>query len=463
MNNADYGLSLQKRICEIYNLDINEYAFEQFEANYNSEYDLELDALVPQIFEKISDVPVKLLTYSRELTQGKHTISPHNFLLKSGKTISIRTTKSSDKVAPRTIGQAGFPVLNDYFADIYGKQIENQSDIRRLMFNHIHEILPIFIENLCQSDYTVLINRKDNNMQIIRADEVASFSFARSDFNFSRDLNVWRESTTLKYHGKSIAEIQTHKERTFKFRFIISNIPEWFKSIKQNNETLGMSAEGAICDMFHLNKPASFASRVSMDIEKQLFPVLKEAFKIIPKPIMHSGSTSGKRGGQSKCSYDFLLENNFTLSLKTNKGKMVCPPEVGQPSSKTCLLYFGKLLDKNVKEITADIFKKMVFDKIDEMMPIYVEHMFDSDWLLWICKEKDGFSYKCVNKNHINKYKWDKENFMFTKSTIEQWNESNTVKYGGMTIGEFQIHKNRSCYKFRFQMYNLLKLLLNEK
>lgn len=277
MNNADYGLSLQKRICEKYHLDINEYAYEQFQSNYNSEYDLELDILIPSIFDKISDVPVKLLTYSKELTKGKQTVSPHNFLLKSGKTLSIRTNKSSDKVAPRTIGQAGYPILNDYFADIYGKQIENQDDIRRLVFYHIHEILPIFIEQLFQSDYTVLINKKDiNNIQIVRAEELANYTFARSDFAFTRDLDDWKESTTLKYYGKSIAEIQTHKERTFKFRFIISNIPEWFKLIKQNNETLGMSAEGAICDMFHLSKPASFASRVSMNIEKQIFPIIQE-------------------------------------------------------------------------------------------------------------------------------------------------------------------------------------------
>lgn len=47
----------------------------------------------------------------------------------------------------------------------------------------------------------------------------------------------------------------------------------------------------------------------------------------------------------------------------------------------------------------------------------------------------------------------------FTKPKIEQWNESNTVKYDGLTIGEFQVHNHRSCFKFRFQMANLLMLL----
>lgn len=463
MNNADYGLSLQKNICNKYQLEINSYANEQFISNYNAEYEKEFKVIVPIIFQKIGDFPTRLLTYSHELTKGKQTTSPHNFMLNSGQTLSIRTTKTSDKVAPKTVGQAGFPILNEYFGEIYGDEIENQADVRKMIFEHIHEALPVFIDNLFQSDYTVLISRKDpENIQIIKAEEVANFTFARTDFEFTRGLDTWTESTTLKYHGKSIAEIQTHKERSFKFRFIISSIPEWFRIIKENNETLGMSAEGAICDLFNLEKPESFKTRTSMIIEKQLFPVIEDAFKNMPKPIKHSGSTPGERGKQSKSSYDFVLEGGQTLSLKTNKGKMVCPPEVGQPGSKTCLLYFKKCLEKDIDEVNRETFKQMVFNKIEEMMPIYVEHMFDSDWLLWIYKVKDEYAHTEVNKNSIQEFKWEREKFSFTKPTMDEWNESNTVKYEGTSIGEFQIHSNRNCYKFRFQMYNLLNLLLNE-
>ena len=179
--------------------------------------------------------------------------------------------------------------------------------------------------------------------------------------------------------GHQIAEIQVHKERTFKFRFIVSKIPEWFRQVKINNETLGMSAEAAICDEYGLEKPDSFKTRASYQIEKQLFPVVREAFKNMPKPILHSGSTPGERGEQSKCSYDFVLEGNKTLSLKTNKGKMVCPPEVGQPGSKTCLLYFGQFFEEETEEVTSDSFKKMVYENIEKIMPIYLEHLFDSD------------------------------------------------------------------------------------
>ena len=464
MNNADYGLSLQKNICDKYNLQINTHANEQFIANYNSEYENEFKMLIPIIFKKVGDFPIRLLTYSQELIKGKQTTSPHNFILNSGKTLSIRTTKTSDKVSPKTVGQAGFSILNEYFGEIYGDEIKNQEDVRKMIFCNIDKVLPVFIDNLFQSDYTVLISRKDpKNIQIIKAEEVADFTFDRTDFEFTRGLDTWSESTTLKYHKKSIAEIQTHKERSFKFRFIISNIPEWFKIIKENNETLGISAEGVVCNLFNLEEPESFKTRTSMKLEKELFPVIKDAFENMPKPIMHSGSKPGERGGQSKCSYDFILEGNQTLSLKTNKGKMVCPPEVGQPGSKTCLLYFKKFIEKDINEVNRETFKQMVFNKIEELMPIYVDHMFDSDWLLWIYKVKDEYEHMEINRNSIEEFKWERERFSFTKPTMNEWNESNTVKYDGTTIGEFQIHKNRNCYKFRFQMNNLLNLLLKDK
>lgn len=463
MNNADYGLTLQKLICEKYDIEINDWAAAQFESNYNKEYERELIPLISIIFEQVNLKPIHLLTYTKEMMKGKQTTSPHNFLLENGETISIRTTKTSDKVAPRTVGQAGFTVLNEYFADIYGGEIKNQEDVRKLVFENIHKILPVFIDNLFQSDYTVIISRKElDKPQIIRADEISNYSFDRADFEFTRGLDTWTESTTLKYHGKSIAEIQTHKERTFKFRFIISSIPEWFRIIKETNETLGISAEATICELFDLEQPKSFQDRVLRGYVEKLMPVVKTAFENIPSAVKHSGSTVGKRGEQSKCSYDFVLEGNLTLSLKTNKGKMVCPPEVGQPGSKTCLLYFSKFFDKDIEEVTRENFKVMVLENIEKIMPIYVEHLFDSDWLLWLYETKNGFEYQTINKNEIRTFEWEKEKFSFTKKTLEEWNESNTVKYDGMTIGEFQVHKNRNCYKFRFNLKNLLDLLLTK-
>lgn len=459
-NNADYGLSLQKLICDHYGLEVNDYAFEQFKANYNSAYDKELMPICSKIFEAVGSKPIQLLTYTKLLVNSKQTTSPHNFLLADGKTLSVRTTKGSDKVAPRTVGQAGFAVLNDFFADVYGEEITSQRDVRKMIVNHIHEILPIFIDNLFQSDYTVLIKRDDlTKIQIIKLSDVGQYSFSKDEFTFTRGLDKWTESTTLKFHGTSIAEIQTHTERTFKFRFIISAIPEWFRIVVENNETLGMSAESAICEHFNLEQPESFKTRCSPQIKRQLSRVVSDAFRVVPSAIKHTGSESGERGEQSKCSYDFILEGNKTLSLKTNKGKMVCPPEVGQPGGKTCLEYFKQFFPAGLQEVTNEEFKKMVYKHIADIMPIYVEHLFDSDWLLWIYLDKSDYTFRAISQVDIKEYKWDITKFSFTKPSIEQWNESNTVKYDGLTIGEFQVHSHRSCFKFRFHLANLLTLI----
>lgn len=462
-NNADYGLTLQKIICDYFELPMNRHAHAQFNSSYNADYEGDLIPIIPKIFEDIGSKPVELLTYTSKFTDHKQSTSPHNFLLKSGETLSFRSVKTSDKVAPRTVGQAGFERLNDYFGDIYGKEIKDQNDIKELMFNSIDETLPIFIDHFFQSDQTVIISQKEpRNYKIIRNDEVGYVSFSRNDFRFTRDLTTWNESTTLKYHDKSIAEIQVHKKRSFKFRFIVSALGEWLQKVKYTTETLGISTEAAICEIFNLDKPDSFATRESRKYINDLKPVLREAFKNMPAAIEHSGSTQGERGGASKCSYDFVLEGNLTLSVKSNKGKMVCPPEVGQPGAETCFLYFSKFLPEGTTEITKRNFKELVYEHIHKLIPIYVDHLFDSDWLVWVYEVKDGYEHLEISKDKIIEHDWKKEKFTFTRPSIDQWNESNTVKYNGKSIGEFQVHNNRNCFKFRFNLKNLLELILKD-
>ena len=462
INNADYGLTLQKIICEYYKLPINDWANAQFNSSYNEDYKDELIEVIPKIFADLGSEPLELLTYTDRFTDEHQSTSPHNFLLKNEKTLSVKSVKTSGMIAPRTVGQAGFEKLNDYFGDTYGKLIESQENIKELMFNKIDEVLPTFIDHLFQSDYTVLISQREpNNYKIIKNDEIGYVSFSRNDFSFTRDLSDWIESTTLKYNGKSIAEIQVHRKRTFKFRFKVSALGEWLQKVRYNNETLGISTEATICEVFNIRKPDSFSTRASRTYINVLKPVIEQAFVNMPPAIEHSGSTGGERGGQSKCSYDFVLDGNFTLSVKSNKGKMVCPPEVGQPGAETCLMYFSDYLPEGTTEENLKInFKQMVFDRIDEIMPIYVNHLFDSDWLLWVYETKDGFEHKEISRTQIMDFEWKKEKFTFTKQSIEEWYESNTVKYDGTTIGEFQVHNNRNSYKFRFNMKNLLEMIL---
>lgn len=464
-NNARTGFTLQKLICDKYGITPNSaHAINQFNASFDPGLKMELLPLIDDIFNTLNMNPIECTTF--DMDEHKRDV-PYNFILSDNSTLSIRTNIKGSKVAPRVVGQAGFEKLNLYFKNIYGKEIKTKDDIKKLIYDDIDKCLPIFFEHLFDADYILWIYNEDDiyKYHLIKGDSGVDIDYDRAKFTFTRSIDEWVESNTLKYLKKSIAEIQVHKERTFKFRFIMKAILPYLIAKQNNTETLGITAEKTICDIFNLEYPKNFFKRYSVEMQYQMQDTIRAAFEIIPYPIKHSGSEQGKRGGTSKCSYDFILKGNKTLSLKTNIGKMVCPPEVGQPNDKTAYLYFGKLIDDD--HIDKYIFKKMVYDKIEQLLPIYMEHMFDSDYLLRIYENKNNpngipYDYAIYEKDYGIGFKWDINKISFSKTNIEEWNESNTLYYDGVSIGEFQVHNNRNCFKFRFNFVNLMKIIRNK-
>lgn len=461
MNNADLGITIQKFICDYFSIPVPVEAKEQFTSNYNDEYinTLNIKESVISAFDELGIFPRECVTYTNSKNAGEK-YNPNNFILMNNKTLSIRTSKSGDKIAPRVVGQAGIETFNYHFNQFADKNIESKDEIKSIVYNNIHTMLPIFFDYLFISDFTIWFQYTSFNKltyTIFDRNQFLDLEFDRSNFTFTRDLTNWTESTTLKYKNKSIAEIQIHKNRTFKFRFIMKAVIEFLKTISLNTETFGMTAEKTICDIYSLEFPPHLVGRTSRIIESQIKDTVIDSFTHLPKPIKYTGSEQGIRKAESKCPYDFILEGNLTLSLKTNTGNMVCPPEVGQPSSSTCYLYFKDLCDSD--EINEISFKKMVYKHIDKMLNIYATHLFDSDYLLWIYQKKDSYFYDIFKKDYASVFEWKRENITFTKECIEDWNESNTVKYNNISIGEFQVHKNRNCYKFRFNLINLIKII----
>lgn len=458
-NNAELGITIQKLICEKYDLQPHANAVKQFNASYNPTYVAEAQKVINKLFMELGVTPVKCLTYAPSEKAGE-ALSPHNFILSNGRTLSIRTNRKGDKVAPRVVGQAGIGTFNEHFSDILGHEIHDKEEIKKAVFDNIHLMMPEFIDYMFVSDYTVWIQASDEldySYVIFDKNLFVDINLERSVFSFTRDLSAWIESTTLKYKGKSLAEIQVHKNRTFKFRFIMNALSDLLKEQKITTETFGITAEKVICDIFDLPTPQEYLGRYSIPLSYDIRPTIQEAFTYLPDAIRSTGAEKGERGENSKCSYDFVLEGDKTLSLKTNTGKMICPPEVGQPGATTCYLYFKDFIEG--EEVTAESFKKMVFDHIAEIMPIYVAHLLDSDYLLWVYKRGDDYLSKIFESDFARNIVWKPELFSFTKPTLDLWNESNTVKYDGVSIGEFQVHNNRSCFKFRFNMENFEKLI----
>ncbi|MBR3233055.1 hypothetical protein IKF74_02140 [Candidatus Saccharibacteria bacterium] len=235
-----------------------------------------------------------------------------------------------------------------------------------------------------------------------------------------------------------------------------------------NNEQVGISAEIAIADTFGVSVNPAYRSRGVNNIVQSIRPIVKGIFATnpIPRPIEHIAERQNK--------IDFNLTGGKTLSVKTNKQALgkAAPQRIGQATSQTWYNYLTKaLLITNVPAVYAEkarLFKRIALSRIDELLTLYWENMFDCDYLIHIYNVVDENDHPTSNPRFVVFKKssspiWDKNKFSFTKSTVEEWNESTTVKYDNIAIGEFQVHNNRDNFKFRFNMAGIVKLLEKNK
>ena len=114
-------------------------------------------------------------------------------------------------------------VFNAFFSELAGFEIEDKEQIKGVVLKNIHRMIPIFLDYLFVSDYTVWVRYDggEYSYTIFDRNQFVDIETEREHFTFTKDGEAWNESTTLKYKGVSIAEIQIHKNRLFKFRFIM--------------------------------------------------------------------------------------------------------------------------------------------------------------------------------------------------------------------------------------------------
>lgn len=237
-----------------------------------------------------------------------------------------------------------------------------------------------------------------------------------------------------------------------------------------NNEMVGISAEVAIANAFGVSVNPQYVQRAKQDIVDYIQSGVRDAFtqNDVPNPVQHVAEKQNP--------VDFMLCNGKTLSVKSNKagqGK-VAPQVIGQPTDET---YFTKMKQtlnfditlelenrglKDNYESRAFLFKDISLNRIDEVINVYWEHLFSCDYLLYVYNiMKKGTLLDSPHFMVFQKYNppiWDLNGFSFTQS-IATWKESNTLKYNGISIGEFQAHKKRNCLKFRFNLDGIIKLI----
>lgn len=239
-----------------------------------------------------------------------------------------------------------------------------------------------------------------------------------------------------------------------------------------NNETIGISAEVAIAKAFKIKINYEYNLRAEENIVNLLSEKIIQIFQNenIPYPIKHIAEDQNP--------IDFLLDSEKTLSVKTNKNNIgkAAPQNIGQPTSETYFKYIEKnniipnfnlqnfLKLKNLEDTyynRGKIFKELTIEYIDILINMYWKNIFDCDYLILFYNletfQNPLLNYRVWGKMIQSPF-LDKTKFKFTRY-LDKWNESTTLKYDNISIGEFQVHKNRNCFKFRFNMKGISELI----
>jgi hypothetical protein len=188
MNNSDFNLTFQQFICDYHKLIPSEKAKAYFRKAYKVSFIPAISKLYNDVKQQVGSIPVKCLTFDKDLNGFDYA---DNFLTQNNTTISIRTNKNGDKVAPRLVGQAGYKVLNEYFSSILGRQIISQDDIKELFINFTDEVIPIFLDNLFSSDTNIWIFNESGSLKfkVIPKSDNLNFLLEKNNFSFTRDFS----------------------------------------------------------------------------------------------------------------------------------------------------------------------------------------------------------------------------------------------------------------------------------
>lgn len=477
MNNETFGMTFQYAICLHFKIE-NDISVSRTDKNLLKEFIN--SKIIDKIF-KNKPKPVEYLTTSKKFTSPFISRCPHNFLLENEKTFSVRTFKGNGKMfASKVVGQSGWKVFNHFFGHLSKYKI-TRDNFKTFCLDNIEDILPILIDYALVSDFNCWLYLNESyNYEIVLREDLPDLTFDRKNFSFTNNrttyaidsfptIDKWNEeSNSVKYKSKTILELQIHKKRQYKIRFRRDNFRKLLvEEKKYNNSMLGDTAELAICNLFQIN-PGNDNDRLVNNSDQEILKAfikhyLKHKNQFFPyNPIKYGGTEKRDRGGHSKSGIDFYLENNHTLSVKTNKSKVykVCPPEIGQPAPKTFDRHFSNRGWYN-GNMNKEKFKKIVRDKslVVLLLKEYIKFLNECDFILWSVYNKKNKSIlsELIKKSEL-------ENFTFDPNLIHYSNDfvktsSVVIHYPkGTRLGEFQVHSARNSLKFCFYFGNLLSL-----
>lgn len=201
-NTETIGLWVEFLVCKIHNIPFKS----------SRTYIKDLNYQVPNFINQLRELS-KDLKILEHIGQDN---TKHDFLLVDDKTLSIKTTITGDKICPQEIGQTTLSKLN----------FKDQSSYKKWVLDNPREVFDFYSSGLFSSTYTMYVNFNKGEVFIIPSQKINSENFI---FSFTRNIDTWLESTSMKIGNKTVAEFQVHNKRNcVKCRFSMNNISNLF-------------------------------------------------------------------------------------------------------------------------------------------------------------------------------------------------------------------------------------------
>lgn len=206
VNTEKIGKIFEMAICTLFN------------SKFNGEYKYSIEEA-----EKMSIRISKLKTFISSCEHiGKK--DEYDFKTNNGY-LSAKTTKSSDKICPQIIGQPSKKVFCKHFKL---PETSTNDDIKKYIIKNTSSLLDEYIKNTFHCSLLYYDTLKDKVLYINKKKDI---KWINSNLSFSRNLEDWNESSTLKYNDETIGEFQIHTGRSgIKFRWNLYKLLGLFKN-----------------------------------------------------------------------------------------------------------------------------------------------------------------------------------------------------------------------------------------
>lgn len=218
-NTETIGLWTEKIICEIYGITFN------CSRDHIKNLNIDIQDFKENLKELIKNI--KVTEHLGHLNKNVDFKTSHSHL-------SIKTNIANDKVCPNSIGQTSLKNLN----------FNTNLDFKEWIINKPILALQFYLYHILTEDL-LYINYNKGKMVFIPSQTLPKIDIKY--ITFTKTLETFKESCTMKYKNKSIAEFQCHNTRNIiKCRFSMLNLLDLLKHTYKEFATIKFKVKKTI-------------------------------------------------------------------------------------------------------------------------------------------------------------------------------------------------------------------------